>query len=1018
MKSHKLLILLTLCLVLAPVLGAQVSRQAGVIKGVVSDAENTPLPGVTVTASGPALMGTVTGVTGGDGLYRLLGLPPGTYTVVAELQGFKTVRRENIILQVGMVITINIQTEPTAMAEEILVTAAAPTVDVQTNKVGSVLTTQLVQNLPLGRTMIGVFNTVAGANGTIDTYSGSVHGAMWGTTTYEIDGVNNNDPTHNGLLVKPQYDSVEEIEITTGGLPAQIGNTGGSFVNIVTKSGGNAFHGQVQAYYTNEDLTQNLYPKVDLKAMGLGIPVLPKYDVDASASLGGPIIKDKIWFFGTLGLQSREYYTSFIPPASSVAIVNGETYTQYKDPYKEMPFFLKLTTQISKSMRFFAMVNGSVLNRDVYGGGGSRTAYDATFTLKNNTWVAATGELNWILGPNSFVNFRGGYTNRWYPITSRDEARDNRGYYDAYNRYTYNGITTNESYITRRTIQGSGRFTQFMDDFLGGNHEFGAGVEYQYNFDRYGYARGNPISQTLYNGDFYSTDGRRYQGSTHPIYGDGIISVAAMAVAKGGQDTSKDLPDSRISAYLQDSFTIGRRLTVNLGVRYDYFNGRFGGGSSTGVSDPLALAIGEQLKAGGAGYNPFAAFSFGAMEDLVKSSTLAPRVGITYDLFGDNKTAFKASFSRYYEGLPVMWYSGAQPGFGYVYTLCWFDLNKNNQLDAADKYTPRNGYGSFNPPDFDALRAKLTDDWKTPGNKEWTASITHELFTDFALKLQYIHKTGFNHYFDWNYYGSQGGLYDSRIGQFWYNPNTAPAGYWMPYTTTVPGVGEFPAVTVTVYGATNNAPVDRLDAKMGNNPDAKRKYDALELTFDKRYTKGWALGGSIVYSKNKADRPLHPNEFMFYGQNYDAVDTPLAIKLYGTVNLPYGFVSSFFYQHLEGTPYARSVWINFPQAFIDANNLWDTGTWAVIEPNGAHRYPSYDNIDFRLEKDFGFKFGTFSVFADIFNLLGNKYVNIGRDPGGVWTPETGELTDLDYYYGRVTGVTGVRTYKFSARFTF
>ncbi len=1011
MRKKCILGLALLGLVLAPVLTAQVARQTGVIKGVVSDETGAPLPGVNVTAESPALMRPAAAVTGVNGEYRLVNLPPGTYTLTASLQGFKTVKRPEVVVLVGQTYTVNLQTAPGALSEEITVTAAAPIIDIQSNKSGTVMTTELIQNLPLPRTVVGVWKTVPGASGTVDTYSGSVNGSFWNTTAYQIDGVSNNDPTHGGMLVKPQYESMEEMEIATGGLPAQVGNSGGSYINVVTKSGGNVFHGQAQVYYTNENLTKNLFPDEDLSAMGMGVPVLPKYDLDGSVSLGGPIIKDKAWFYGTLAIQSREYYTSFRPPSSTDAIVNGETYTQYKDPYKEMPYFLKVTTQLSKKLRFFAMVNGSILNRDVYGGGGSRTAYDATFTLKDNSWTAATGELNWTLGPDTFVAFRGGFTNRWYPITSRDEYRDNRGYVDNYNGYQYNGVTTNESYITRRATEGSIRLTHFLDDFLGGDHEFGAGLEYGYNFDRYGYARGNPITQILYDGSFWTTNGRAYTG-TDPVYGDGMLSIAAMAVTKGGQDTTKDLPDSRLSAYLQDSFSLKNRLTINLGVRFDYYNGFFKGGNSTGVSDPLALAIGDQLEEGGAGYNPFAAFSFGEMPDLVTSTTLAPRFGLAYDLFGNGKTALKMSYGRYYESLPVMWFSAAQPGFGSIYSLYWFDLDKNQELDETDRYTPVGGYGSFNPPDYDALRAKITDDWTTPGNTELTFSITHELFRNFSVKLQYLNKIGTNHYFGW------GALYDLDRDVFYNNPATAPEGYWVPYTTTVPAYGAFPASTVTVYGMTYDAPVDRQDRKMGNNPDAKRKYNGVELSFDKRYSDRWALGGSIVVSKSKADNPVEANDFTFYGQNLDYYDVPLAVKLYGTVGLPYRFVGSFFFQHTEGAPYARSVWINFPDEFIAENNLFDSGAWTYLEPIGAHREPSFDNLDIRLEKEFKIKFGTLGAFVDVFNLIGNKYVDVGRDPGGVWNPATEEYTDVDYNYGRVTGVRGVRTYKFSLRFTF
>lgn len=294
MKERRIWVAALLCLAMAATLSAQVVRQTGVIKGVISDNAGSPLPGVNVTADSPALMGTAAAVTDENGAYRLVNLPPGTYTITASLQGFKTVKQPGIIVLVGQTFTVNLKTEASALSEEVTVTAASPIVDVQTTKIGTVLTTELIQNLPLGRTMVGVWKTVPGASGTIDTYSGSVHGSFWNTTAYQIDGVSNNDPTHGGMLVKPQYDSMEEMEITTGGLPAQIGNSGGSFVNIVTKSGGNEFHGQAQAYYTNEHLTQNLFPDIDLTAMGMGTPVLPKYDLDGSASIGGPIIKDKI----------------------------------------------------------------------------------------------------------------------------------------------------------------------------------------------------------------------------------------------------------------------------------------------------------------------------------------------------------------------------------------------------------------------------------------------------------------------------------------------------------------------------------------------------------------------------------------------------------------------------------------------------------------------------------------------------------------------------------------------------
>jgi hypothetical protein len=215
MRKRHILALALLGLLLVPTLTAQVARQTGVIRGVVSEMTGAPLPGVNVTAASPVLMRSVASVTDETGAYRLVNLPPGTYTLTASLQGFKTVLRPGIIVQVGQSYTVNLQTEAGALSEEITVTAEAPVIDIQSNKSGTVLTTELIQNLPLGRTMVGIWKTVPGAAGTIDTYSGSVNGSFWNTTAYQIDGVSNNDPTHGGMLVKPQYDSMEEMEIAT-----------------------------------------------------------------------------------------------------------------------------------------------------------------------------------------------------------------------------------------------------------------------------------------------------------------------------------------------------------------------------------------------------------------------------------------------------------------------------------------------------------------------------------------------------------------------------------------------------------------------------------------------------------------------------------------------------------------------------------------------------------------------------------------------------------------------------------
>ena len=314
MRSRRFLGAVFLFLILASALTAQGSRQTGVIKGILTDAGGTPLPGANVVAESPVLMGTVASVTDANGAYRLINLPPGTYTITAGLPGFKTVKQTGVLVQVGQTFTVNLTTDASTMNEEITVTGTAPVVDVQSNKITSVITTELLKKLPLNRSINGLFNITAGSAGTIAAYSGSIHGANSGSTAYEIDGVNGESPTTGGDADSTRsIESIEEIEIATGGLPAQVGASGGSFISVVTKSGGNEFHGQAQTYYTAKGLNQMLFTNEELVSLGRTKPAFAKYDVDGSGSLGGPIIKDKLWFYRHARLSPERIHDELRP---------------------------------------------------------------------------------------------------------------------------------------------------------------------------------------------------------------------------------------------------------------------------------------------------------------------------------------------------------------------------------------------------------------------------------------------------------------------------------------------------------------------------------------------------------------------------------------------------------------------------------------------------------------------------------------------------------------------------------
>jgi hypothetical protein len=1012
MKRIRILIYVIVFSVAASAAAAQVGRQSGSIQGLVMDKISNPLPGVAVTVEGPALMGTQTDVTDLDGSFRLPNLPPGTYTVTTELDGFNTVRRENIVVRVGMTITLNIEINPTMVQEEVTITAAGPAVDVRSSKITQVVTKDIIDKLPLNRDFVDIFKLVPGAAGTIDTYSGSIHGATSTTVTYDLDGVNANSPTHGGPLIYPHYDAMAEIEIITGGLPAQIGNTGGAYVNVVTKSGGNELSGSIQTYYTNENLTAILIPEEHLSALGLGIPSSPIYDWDASGTLGGPILKDKIWFFLDAGYLSTKKYSNFRPTA-----IMGEHYEQYNIPETILKGMSKVTARFSSELKFFLMFHGEILNRDVYNYWDTKRTYDSRFILDNNTRVAATGNLTWLISSNSFADFRLGYVNRWYPITSDPESDTNPAFTDGYTGYTWNGIPTWQSKIMRQSRQASLRLTHFQDDTLGGDHEFGAGIEYIWGLDRYGYERSNPLTWYYWNGNPYYWRGYYGTYTTHPIFGDGLLQF--VNCGNNPHDSEKDLIIGRIGGYLQDSVTIQNRITVNAGIRFDYYNGYMGNAVTTGTAG-LPLEIGSILEPE-LGFNPFGPFEMEPIEDVLVFTTWSPRIGITYDLFGNGKTALKAACSRYAEQVPAWRFDSVSPGVLENYMFNWFDLNGNGQPDSPiiDRYEPTNGLGQFTKPDRDYLISRVDPDLHAPTYDEIIASINHELFKDFALKVQYLYKRG-RDFHGW-------ALYDRTTDTFWYNLDNA-SRWWKPFSTTVPAYDEFPEQQVTAYFRTQDSPWNNQFFLQTNIPESKHAYHGVELSIDKRFSNGWAMGGSVVLSRHKTfTTGESPNDFVNgFGLSHDSmygIDQPLAIKFFSIFRLPYGIVSSFFYTHTSGAPFGRTVTVVPPPEWAEDNNTLQWSEWVRVEEvDGSRRAPAHDNIDFRLEKEFMLSFGKFSVFMDVYNLSGNSYFQIGEEPGGTWIPAeegTAQGTFIPgWSYGRILGVNATRVFKFSIRMQF
>jgi hypothetical protein len=271
------------------------SNTAGAVRGVIKDkATGDAVIGATVVISGPALQGQQAEITDENGVYVINNLPPGTY-VLTVFYNEAQFDRPNVLIQVGkqVVVNVSINTAEAVGGETIVVEGRAPIVDQGSTKTGPTITSEYTENIPVGRTFGAVLGAAAGSQS--DTYGVSFSGSTSVESTYIVEGVNTTDTAYGGISSNLPNEFVQETEVITGGYNAEFGRSTGGVINVVTKSGSNEFHGSVFAYYTPGQLVAESDP---IAREGSSIDTESNLDFayDVGAEVGGPIIKDKLWF--------------------------------------------------------------------------------------------------------------------------------------------------------------------------------------------------------------------------------------------------------------------------------------------------------------------------------------------------------------------------------------------------------------------------------------------------------------------------------------------------------------------------------------------------------------------------------------------------------------------------------------------------------------------------------------------------------------------------------------------------
>ncbi|HKO01407.1 MAG TPA: TonB-dependent receptor, partial [Thermoanaerobaculia bacterium] len=268
----------------------------GSASGVVTASDGNPLPGTTVAISSPSLQGTRTAVTDGSGAYHFFNLPPGDYRLTFTLEGFRSVSKTARV-SLGTKATIDVSLALSAVTEEMTVTAAAPVLDTTSSSLGTNLDVRAIETLPTGRNYASIVQVAPGVSSDANPSNGqqstiSVYGSSGAENAYFIDGVNTTNMEYGFQGKELNFEFISEVDVKTGGYEAEFGRSTGGIINVITKSGGNEFHGDAFGYYDNDSLQSNAKSVVSDSGTPAGF-TRKDFGLDA----GGYLMRDKLWFF-------------------------------------------------------------------------------------------------------------------------------------------------------------------------------------------------------------------------------------------------------------------------------------------------------------------------------------------------------------------------------------------------------------------------------------------------------------------------------------------------------------------------------------------------------------------------------------------------------------------------------------------------------------------------------------------------------------------------------------------------
>jgi hypothetical protein len=693
------------------------------IAGVVKDTSGAVLPGVTVGASSPALIEKVrTVVTDGQGLYSITELRPGVYTVNFVLPGFSTVKREAIMLTTGFTAVVNAEMAVGALDETITVVGESPIVDTRTVRQTSIVTDRVIEALPTGRTTTGLatlmpgiqigegglkFQDVGGLAGEGNNFL--IHGSRHNDGHWLINGLPFHSTRLNQAVQRPDVSQVEEFALETSAISAEY-SEGGVTSNLVGKEGSNQFSGSAFASYAGDKMQGNNFDD-ELRARGVAAINSLKRNYDYSVNTGGPIKKDRLWFFAGI----RHWGTDNLL-AGVFDDANRRDFLYTPDLSKQA-LWIEDVTNLGVRMTWQATsknkVQGYVQKQKRIGFVGLATTMPEAQSIRSAQGPGYLySQLSWSSPVTPRLLLEAGHAYLW-EMTRTDAIE---GLPTDSPNWGYNIVDSNlgiqynyPSSIARRGDHHNQNYRASVS-YVTGSHTFKTGWQ----------------TQTAVTGPTFTELPR----DMTLLFVNRVPSRITLQVSP--RFTRVKL-NQATGLYVTDRWT-RQRLTLNLGLRFDYNNG------SVPAQDQPA---GRFLPAR----------HFDEVTNVPNWKDLSPRLGVVYDLFGNGKTALKASLSRYLAGGNT---TATANAFNPVATTVnnanrnWTDLNGNFLPDCPNLLSPvANGEctGPLGNLNFGTNVISTTRDpaivqgWGVRGyNWETSAVIQQELTPRVGLNVGYYHR--------------------------------------------------------------------------------------------------------------------------------------------------------------------------------------------------------------------------------------------------------------------------------------